>query len=188
MGSSSTASTRIPMGNWFLGSSSTRSTVLFSSREVYKNLAQRSVGTRRSLHSLTLAYHLPHLPAITRPAPTFKDRNFESQKHQLSCRPSSELWTSHPAPISPRRVLLDREDEQREKWKGDGLECWNGWDGDGDGGVEKDVDEGGGEDDAGGEALDDERGFVVRGLALEVAGEKDGGRYADNAGDENDVD
>lgn len=60
--------------------------------------------------------------------------------------------------------------------------------GEGGEGVGEDVDEGSGEDDAGGEALDYESGAVVGGLALEVAGEEDRGGDAHDAGDEDDGD
>lgn len=55
-------------------------------------------------------------------------------------------------------------------------------------GVGEDVNEGGGEDDAGGEALDEEDGAVVGGLAVEEAGEEDGGGDAGDASKEDDED
>ena len=55
-------------------------------------------------------------------------------------------------------------------------------------GVREDMDEGGGEDDAGGEAFDEEEGVVVGGLALEEAGEGDRGGDSDDAREEDDKD
>ena len=52
----------------------------------------------------------------------------------------------------------------------------------------EDVDEGGGEDDPRGEALDDGDGAVVEGFSLEEAGEEDGGGHAEHGGDEDDED
>ena len=56
--------------------------------------------------------------------------------------------------------------------------------GEGGEGFGEDVDEGGGEDHAGGEALDDENHLVVRGSALENPGEHHRQGDAHHAGDE----
>lgn len=55
-------------------------------------------------------------------------------------------------------------------------------------GVGEDVDEGGGENNAGGEAFDDENGFVVDRFAVEEASEEDRRGDADDAGDEDEED
>lgn len=55
-------------------------------------------------------------------------------------------------------------------------------------GVWENMDEGGGEDDAGGEALDEEDSAVVGGLAVEEAGKEDRGGNADDASEEDDED
>lgn len=58
--------------------------------------------------------------------------------------------------------------------------------GEGGGGVGEDVDEGGGEDDPRGEALDEEEGVRIGLLAMEHAGEENREGYADGAGGEDD--
>ena len=48
------------------------------------------------------------------------------------------------------------------------------------------MDEGGGEDDAGGEALNYDNSLVVEGLPLEIASQENRSRHADHAGKEDD--
>lgn len=50
------------------------------------------------------------------------------------------------------------------------------------------MDEGGGENNAGGEAFDGEDGFVVERFAVEEASEENRGGDADDAGDEDEED